>query len=811
MAAARQVLCVWALLGVARVRCEPIRYSVAEEGESGSPVGDVAEDAGLAPAQLWARRARIASPAGRQHFGLERGSGRLVLAERLDREELCGRSRTCTLAFELLLADPLQFFPIEVSVEDINDHSPVFPDERLTFKILETSDPGSRFPVPAAQDLDIGSNDIQAYSIVPVNYYFRVFTQRRHEGSMNVELVLEKPLDREEQPEMDFTLVATDGGSPPRTGTVQIHIIVLDVNDNKPIFTQDTYNGQVAENAPEGSLVLHVLARDADVGINGDISYKFIQSVSQSQLPFTIDTKNGEIRVKEPLDFEAARKHQLSVQATDGGGLWTLCHVLIEVVDVNDNAPEIVVSSFSSPIPENAAPGTVVALFSVTDKDSGVNGEISCALAEQLSFSLRPAFKNYYELVTVSALDREQTARYTVVVTAADAGSPRLSGSHTFTVDVSDVNDNAPVFNQTSYTMYVHENNVPALLVGAVQARDADAGANGKVSYSLVAADPPEREPCSCVSVNSESGAVFVLRPLDYEQLRQLEVVVSAADAGSPPLSSSVGVRLLVVDENDNAPLVLHPSAQDGGPAWSEPVPAWAEAGDLVSKVVAVDADSGQNSWLSYRLLRATEPGLFAVGAQSGEVRLRRPPTERDAAKQKLVVLVRDNGRPPLSATAALSVLLLHGSRDAELPQQSPAAHDDDGSLTASLIVALVLVSLLFLVSAAAFAACKACKSKEPSSGHVLYGPSGVPSCVADGAAAGTLPHAYCYELSLTTGSGSSEFQFLKPVLPSLPAQRCSTGVAGDDAEHFPAVPVPVGDADVESPGMQAVGQFHGL
>ncbi|XP_031411493.1 putative protocadherin beta-18 [Meleagris gallopavo] len=610
---------------------------------------------------------------------------------------------------------------------------------------------------------------------------------------------------------MDFTLVATDGGSPPRSGSTQIHIIVLDVNDNAPTFTQKLYNAKIFENAPEGSVVLRVVATDADEGINGDISYQFSQAAVQILSAFIIDPSSGEIRITKPLDYEVAQKHEFSVRAVDGGRLSALSKVLVEVVDVNDNAPEIVVSSFNSPIPENAAPGTVVALFDVRDQDSGVNGEISCALEEQLPFSLRPAFKNYYELVTVSALDREKTARYSVIVTAADAGSPRLSSSHTFTVDISDVNDNAPVFNQTSYTMYVHENNVPALLVGAVKATDADAGANGKVSYSLVPAHPPEREPCSCVSVNSESGAVFVLRPLDYEQLRQLEVVVSAADAGSPPLSSTVGVRLLVVDENDNAPLVLHPSAQDGSPPWSEPVPAWAEAGDLVSKVVAVDADSGQNSWLSYRLLRATEPGLFAVGAQSGEVRLRRPPTERDAAKQKLVVLVRDNGRPPLSATAALSVLLLHGSWDAQLPQQSPAAHEEDGALTASLIAALVLVSLLFLVSAAAFAACKACKSKEPSSGHVLYGPSGVQSYVADGAAAGTLPHAYCYELSLTTGSGNSEFKFLKPVLPSLPAQHCSTAVAGDDAEHFPAVPVAAGDADVESPGMQSVGHFNGF
>ncbi|XP_072204107.1 protocadherin beta-15-like [Excalfactoria chinensis] len=812
MAAARQVLWLWALLGVPRVLGEPIRYSVAEESESGSVVADVAADAGLTPAQLSARRARIASPAGRQHFGLERGSGRLVVAERLDREEMCGRSRTCTLAFELLLSDPLQFFPIEVSVEDINDHAPVFPEERVTFQIPERGDPGSRFPVEAAQDLDIGSNDIQAYSIYPENEFFSVSYQTQSESEMHVDLILQKPLDREEQPEMDFTLIATDGGSPPRSGTTQIHIVVLDANDNAPIFTQKVYIGRVLENTPEGSVIVKVVANDADVGMNGDITYDFSQAIAIKYSEFSVDPKSGEIRVLKTLDFETKQKYEFSVKAVDGGGLSAMCKVVVEVVDVNDNAPDVVINSFNNPIPENTAPGTVVSVFAVRDQDSGVNGEVSCALEEEHSFSLRPAFKNYYELVTVSTLDREETAQHIVVVTAADAGSPSLTTTHTFTVDVSDVNDNAPVFNQTSYTMYVHENNVPALLVGAVKATDADAGANAKVSYSLVPARPPEREPCSCVSVNSENGDVFVLRPLDYEQLRQLEVVVSAADAGSPPLSSTVSVRLLVVDENDNAPLVLHPGAQDGSPPSSELVPAWAEAGDLVTKVVAVDADSGQNSWLSYQLLRATEPGLFAVGAQSGEVRLRRPPTDRDAVKQKLVVLVRDNGRPPLSATAALSVLLVHGSWDAQLPQQSPAAADDeDGALTTSLIIALVFVSLLFLVSAAAFVACKACKRKEPSSGPVLYGPSSVQSYLADGAAAGTLPHAYCYEVSLTTGSGNSEFKFLKPVLPSLPAQHSSAEFTGNHADDFPPAPMIMGDADFESPGIQSVGQFNGL
>uniref|UniRef100_A0A663EWA1 Protocadherin beta-15-like n=1 Tax=Aquila chrysaetos chrysaetos TaxID=223781 RepID=A0A663EWA1_AQUCH len=809
-ASREQVLCLSAFLSLPHARAEPIRYSVAEEGESGSVVANVAEDAGLAPAQLSARRARLASEDGRQHFRLDRGTGRLVVAERLDREELCGQSATCTLPFELLLANPLQFFRVEVAVEDINDHSPAFPEEQVTFKILERSDPGSRFPLEGARDLDVGSNSIQAYIVAPRNEYFSVSYGSQSEDDKYVELVLEKLLDREEVAEVGFSLIAVDGGSPPRSGTTQIRIVVLDANDNAPVFTQKLYVGQVLENAVEGSVVLSVVATDRDAGPNGEVSYQFSQAVGQSHSSFAIDAVTGEIRLTKPLDFEAAENHELSVRATDGGGLSAMCKVLVEVVDVNDNAPEVVVSSFSSPLPENALPGTVVALFTVRDRDAGANGKISCALEDQLLFSLRPAYKNYYELVTVSTLDREETARYTLAVTAADAGSPPLTTTQTFTVDISDVNDNVPVFNQTSYTMYVRENNVPTVLVGAVSASDADEGPNAKVTYSLAPAHPAERPPCSCISVNSENGQVFVLRPLDYEQVRQIEVLVSASDAGTPPLSANVTVRLVVVDENDNAPLVLYPS-QDSSPASSELVPKSSEAGYLVTKVVAVDADSGQNSWLSYHLLRATDPGLFAVGAQSGEVRLRRPVTERDAVKQKLVVLVRDNGQPPLSATAALSALLLNDFSDVHLPHSSLATEDEGGSLTTYLIISLVFVSILFLASMAAFIARKVCKSKELKGGHVLYGTGNLQSGLADAAAAGTLPHAYCYEISLTTGSGNSEFKFLKPILPSLPPQHSGMGRGTGDEQEFSRGPVTMEDVAPDNPGTLSAEQFNSL
>ncbi|XP_064244030.1 protocadherin beta-15-like [Passer domesticus] len=810
MALARQVLCVCALLSLPLARAEPIRYSVAEEAESGSLVGKLAEDAGLPPAQLSARRARLVSEDGRQHFRLERASGRLLVAGRLDREQLCGQSATCMLPFELLLSGPLQFFRVEVTLEDINDHSPIFREDRVTFRIPEKSEPGSRFPLEVARDLDVGRNTIQEYSISPKNEYFTVSYGTGVTGKKYLELVLEKPLDREEQAEMSFNVIAVDGGSPPRTGTTQVTIVILDVNDNAPIFSQEVYTGQVLENMPEGSVVLTVLATDPDAGVNGDISYQLNEVVGDSDSAFVIDAITGEIKLTKPLDFEAANAHELSVRATDGGGLSAICKVLVEVVDVNDNAPEVVVSSFSSPLPENTVPGTVVALFTVRDRDSGANGKISCALEDELSFSLRAAYKNYYELVTVSALDREERPQYIVSVTAADAGWPPLSTTQTFTVEISDVNDNAPVFNQSSYTMYVRENSVAAVFVGAVSAADADVGLNGKVSYSLAAEQGAERPWCSCLSVDSEKGHVFVLRPLDYEHLRQTEVTVSASDAGSPPLRANVTVRLVVLDENDNAPLVLYP-AQESSPGSSELVPVWAEAGYLVSKVVAVDADSGQNSWLSFQLLRASEPGLFSVGLQSGEVRLRRPVTERDSVKQKLVVLVRDNGKPPLSATAALSALLLKDFSEVRLPHSSPASEDQGGSLTTYLIIALVFVSLLFLVSIAVLVARKVCGRQELKAGPVLYAADTLQSGLADAAAAGTLPRAYCYEISLTTGSGNSEFKFLKPIVPSLPPQHCAVGQGPDEEQDFPSVPVSSEDMAPDTAGALSAGQFNAL
>ncbi|NXG04382.1 PCDBF protein, partial [Sakesphorus luctuosus] len=355
--------------------------------------------------------------------------------------------------------------------------------------ILEMTEPGSRFPLEVAQDLDIGNNSVQGYNIAPENEYFSVSYGSRITGKKYVELLLQKPLDREEQVDLDFSVIAVDGGSPPRSGTTQVHIIVLDVNDNAPVFTQEEYIGKVLENLSEGSVVLTVLATDRDGGVNGDISYQFSQTVRQTESSFSIDSRSGEIKLTKPLDFEATDRHEFNVRARDGGGLSAICKVLVEVLDVNDNAPELVVSSFSSPLPENSVPGTVVALFSVRDRDAGANGKISCALEDQLFFSLRPAYKNYYELVTVKlvlvkSLDREQQAVHNLILTARDSGNPVKSGSTTIQIIVLDGNDNAPEFTQSVYKVTVREDMAVGSRLLQVTATDRDEGPNAEVKYS---------------------------------------------------------------------------------------------------------------------------------------------------------------------------------------------------------------------------------------------------------------------------------------------------------------------------------------
>ncbi|XP_038186269.1 protocadherin beta-14 [Arvicola amphibius] len=776
----RQVTAIVFLLLLWEAGSATVKYSILEETDRGSLVGNLAKDLGLGLRDLVIRGAQILNKGNKQLLQLEQKSGNLVLKEKLDREELCGSTDPCSLYFQVLLKSPVQFIQGEIQLQDVNDHAPEFMEDEILLKILESSHPGTKFPLKIAQDLDVGSNTVQNYTI-SINSHFHLLTGNHSDGRKYPELVLDKALDREEQAEVRLTLTALDGGTPPKTGTTQVLIMVLDINDNAPEFAQGLYEVQVQENSPIGSLVITVSARDLDAGVYGELSYSLFQSSNQVLRAFEINTDTGEIRIRKPLDFEEIQSYRMEIEASDGGGLAGKCTVVIDVTDVNDNAPELTISLLINDIPENS-PETVVAIFGISDPDSGENGKMICSIQGQLPFLLKPTEKNFYTLVTEGALDRESRAEYNITITVSDMGTPRLTTQHTIRVQVSDINDNAPAFTQSSYTLFVHENNSPALHIGTISATDSDSGSNAHITYSLLPTQDPQLPLSSLISINADNGQLFALRSLDYEALQTFEFHVGATDQGSPALSSQALVRVQVLDANDNAPFVLYP-LQNASAPFTELLPRAAEPGYLVTKVVAVDRDSGQNAWLSFQLLKATEPGLFSVWAHNGEVRTSRLLSERDAPKHRLLLLVKDNGDPPRSASVTLHVLVVDGFSQPFLPLPEVARDptQDEDLLTLYLVIALASVSSLFLLSVVLFVGVRLCRRARAASLGGCTVPEGhYPGHLVDVSGTGTLSQTYQYEVCLTRGTGTNEFKFLKPVLPNF----LNEAAYGNDEEH---------------------------
>ncbi|KAM4035216.1 protocadherin gamma-B2-like isoform 1-T1 [Anomaloglossus baeobatrachus] len=743
-----------------------IHYSILEEIRKDSAIANIADDLGLDNKQLSSRKLRIVSRAAERYFYINKNNGNLHVKDRIDREALCGAEASCLLTFDAVVENPFNNFKIKIEIQDINDNAPLFFKDKTVFEIIEFTGKGTKFALQSAEDPDIGSNSVQTYKLSD-NQHFTLTENIRIDGSKYPELVLEKPLDRETQDIHELILTALDGGNPIRSGTTLLCIIVIDANDNAPIFTQDMYKVTLKENIQVNSTVIMINATDNDDGVNAQITYSLMKTsgnINHTGI-FQINPNSGEIKVNRNLDFEIRKNYELSVEAKDGGGLVAHCKVLVEVIDVNDNAPEISITSLSSPIPEDSAPGTMIALIEVHDQDSGDNADVDCIILQDVAFALL-SLDTYYRLVLKTGVDREKAPSYNITIIATDRGSPPLSATRVLTLDISDVNDNPPIFAKSSYVAHVPENNLPGASVFSIQASDPDTGDNAKIIYSISSTITETPSTTSYLSINIETGVLYAQRSFDYEQNKEFIIEVTASDNGSPSLSSNVTLFIHIVDQNDNAPKILYPSPDTSGSVVFEMVPFVSEPGSLLTKVVAVDADSGHNSWLSYHFAQVSDQNHFVISERTGEIRTSRIFQEKDMLNYKIVVMVKDNGHPALSATATLSLIIADDFQQV-VPKLSNKQKDVEmqSNLQLYLVIGLAIISLLFIITVMVAIIFK-CKQPKPlpafsSLTTNLYPPIDPRtfSMYSDG----SLPLPYSYNMCVALDPADGDFAYMNP------------------------------------------------
>ncbi|NWV03859.1 PCD17 protein, partial [Ptilonorhynchus violaceus] len=830
-----------------------LNYSVPEEQGAGTVIGNIGRDARLAAGtagggMLPADRGlpgggpgggrgpkstfRVLENSAPHLLDVDGESGLLYTKQRIDREALCRRSAKCQLSLEVFANDQ-EICMIKVEIQDLNDNAPSFPSDQVDMDISENAAPGTRFPLTSAHDPDAGDNGLRTYLLTRDDYgLFSLDVKSRGDGTKFPELVIQKPLDREEQSHHTLVLTALDGGDPPRSGTVQINVRLIDSNDNSPIFEAASYVVELPENAPLGTAVIDLNATDADEGTNGEVLYSFSGYAPERVRDlFSIDPQSGLIRVKGNLDYEESGLIEIDVQARDLGPnpIPAHCKVTVRLIDRNDNAPTIgFVSVRQGALSEAAPPGTVIALVRVTDRDSGKNGQLQCRVLGggggpgAVPFTLEENYDNFYTVVTDRPLDREAQDEYNVTIVARDGGNPPLNSTKSFSVRILDENDNPPRFSKNLYVLQVPENNIPGEYLGSVLAQDPDLGQNGTVSYSILPGHVGDVSIYTYVSVNPTNGAIYALRSFNYEQTKHFEFRVLAKDSGSPHRESNATVRVTVLDVNDNAPLIVLPALINDTAELQ--VPRNAGVGYPVGTVRALDSDFGESGRLTYEIVEGNEEHLFEMDPTSGEIRTLHPYWEELSPVAELVVKVSDHGKPSLSAVAKLIVRALAGPLpEAGEPQGNGEQHRrPHWDLSLPLIVTLSTVSIILLAAMITIAVkCKR-ENKEirtyncriadgsgggkgkkkkiskndimlvPSEGEDSRGPLNVMNVVSSPSLA-TSPMYFDYQTRLPLSSPRSEVMYLKPASNNLTVPQghvgCHTSFTGQGTNASEAPP----------------------
>ncbi|XP_020490160.1 protocadherin-17 isoform X2 [Labrus bergylta] len=696
---------IFFLLWVKALTLKNLNYSVPEEQGPGTVIGNIAKDAGYGTMERGKKsNFRVLENSAPHLVDVDPESGLIFTKQRIDRETLCRRNPKCQLSMEVFANDK-EICMIKIDIQDINDNSPSFPSDHVNIDISENAAAGTRFPLTIAHDSDSGENGIKTYQVTRDDYNtFSLDLKVRGDGTIYPELVVQRPLDREDQSHHTLLLTAIDGGEYPRSGSMQINVRVTDSNDNSPVFEKSSYVIEIAENSPQGKVLIDLNATDQDEGSNGQVIYSFTGYASDRiQDLFSIDPNTGVIKVQGEIDFEENPIIEFDVQAKDLGPnpIPGHCKITVKVLDKNDNSPIITfVSVRQGAISEAAPPESLIALVRVMDKDSGRNGQLQCRVLGNVPFRLQENNDNFYTLLTDRPLDREMKDEYNVTIVARDNGIPSLNYTKSFTVKILDENDNAPRFTKTVYMLQVPENNIPGEYLGSVLAHDPDVGRNGTVSYSILPSHIGDVSVYTYVSVNPTNGAIYASRSFNYEQTKSFEFKVLAKDGGSPHMESTSTVRVNVLDVNDNLPVIILPILLND--TAEIPVPRNVGIGYIIATVKAVDHDHGESGHLTYEITEGNDDHLFEMDPVGGEVRTTHALWEEVAPVVELVVKVTDHGKPPLSAVAKL--IIKANTETAAGGGSSAGGEQQHWDVSLPLIVTLCIISVMLLAVMTAIA-----------------------------------------------------------------------------------------------------------
>lgn len=611
-------------------------------------------------------------------------SGDLTTLADLDREWLCAANSEvgCDVMSLTVSIKPLKYYDVirvNVRVIDINDNAPAFPamgQSYIEWAVRENVAVGTRLLLPSANDLDIGVNSVQRYELQDDSGHFALNVTRSGDVTTplskmadkqweDVYLVIVKSLDRETGDFYSLTVVAWDGGEIPRSGSLRVHVTVLDSNDHAPICDLDIVEGYVSEYATPGKHVMRVKASDADQGINGHVTYSLDETANHGEV-FSIDAETGDITLAGRLDHEITAKYDFYVTVSDGNketALKTFCRVVVYVTDENDNSPVIGIKTLDGHsdivVRENLPAYTIVAIVTVSDADQPANnGKVSCSMISSgggSHFTLIQASRGEYQLLTNASLDSESHVTYNISITCQDWGQPSLSVTHNVSVTVDDINDHAPQFTSPIYKVQLKENNPEVVDLVTITATDLDlAPDNRLVRYSLrnVAGVTDD----VTLSIEAVGGQVRSRIVFDYEQQAIYRYIVEAVDGGTPAKTSKVLLVLEITDVNDNAPICSESN-------YTFSVSRHAPHNTVIGNVKATDADSYPYNKLLFNLDRGST-NLFTIDSRNGSIYTRRS-LAKELLQQfyQLKVTVSNPGFSEIKSTCNVTVVVLM-SRD---------------------------------------------------------------------------------------------------------------------------------------------------